>query len=58
MTKKKAVFNRNITRLLCKQGFKVVDVQPNNYKPWLNVYYFIETPEFLRSFDQILRDRK
>lgn len=57
MTKKKAVFNRKIAQELCHEGFKILDVQPNNNKPWLNVYYFAETPALLKAFDTILKNR-
>lgn len=56
-TKTKAVFNRRFAQDLCKQGFKVIDVQPNNDKPWLNVYYFEQTPGLLQAFDYIIMNR-
>ena len=54
---KKAIFNRKFAQRLCQQGFKVIDVQPNNNKPWLNVYYFEQTPELLEAFDTILKNK-
>lgn len=59
MTKKnKPVFSREMAQMLTWQGFKVVDVVPNNNKPWLNVYYFKPTPEFLDAFDKIISTKK
>lgn len=51
---KKPVFSRKIAHALCEEGFQVIDVQPNNNKPWLNVYYFEATPDLLDAFDEIL----
>lgn len=56
--KKKAVFNRKIAQDLCYRGFKIVDVQPNNNKPWLNVYYFEATNELIGAFDRILTEKQ
>ena len=53
MTNYKKVFTRWIAVELRKQGFNIIDVEPNHKKPQLDVYIFQDTPEFKQAFDNI-----
>ena len=46
----KEIFSLELARKLCAQGFKVVGTRPNGKKPWLTVYEFEATEEFLEAF--------
>lgn len=49
------VFSLWIARELCEQGFKIIEIEPNRNKPWLNVYTFEDTNEFLEAFNNVVR---
>ena len=46
----KEIFSLKLASKLCEQGFKVVGTRPNPIKPWLIVYEFEATEEFLEAF--------
>ena len=49
------VFTKRLANELCKQGFQIIGTEINNEKPWLYVYLFENTPEFLSALEEILR---
>lgn len=43
------VFSLKLANLLCNDGFKVVNIEPNRQKPWLNVYLFYDSDELQQA---------
>lgn len=39
------IFSLKLAKLLCDDGFQVINVIPNRQKPWLNVYLFEDNKE-------------
>mgnify|MGYP003297258838 CR=1 FL=1 len=50
----KIVFSNRVAYELRKQGFPIVKVEPNKYKPQYDCYFFEETEEFKTAFDAFL----
>jgi hypothetical protein len=48
----KNIFSLQLASRLCKRGFEVVGTHPNPKKPWLLVYEFEATEEFLKVFEE------
>lgn len=46
------VFTKRVANALCKQGFQIVDTEINNQKPWLYVYLFEPTDEFMQALEK------
>ena len=46
----KEIFSLRLANKLCERGFQVVGTRPNHLKPWLLVYEFEATEEFLEAF--------
>ena len=49
------IFTKRLASELCKQGFQIIGTEINNEKPWLYVYLFENTPEFLFALEELLR---
>lgn len=47
------VFTLKLANELRKLGFRIVDVQPNRDKPWLNVYCFENTEELREAIEAL-----
>lgn len=54
----KRIHSRKLAFQLRLLGFKIVKIEPNMHHPELDVYYFEETPEFLKAFDEVLTNWK
>lgn len=53
MEKTYKVFTLKLADKLRKQGFRIVDVQPNKDKPWFNVYCFENTAELRAAIEAL-----
>ena len=42
------IYTKRIANLLCERGFRIVDIEVNNKKPWLYTYLF-EDSDSLRG---------
>lgn len=52
------VFSLKLANLLCSQGFKVINVEPNRQKPWLNVYLFSDCEDLQQAVQEYKRSYK
>lgn len=50
------VFSKSIAIKLRKKGFKIIKTEPNYKKPEFDVYFFADTPEFRKAFNEITND--
>lgn len=50
------VFSKSIAIKLRKKGFKIIKTEPNYKKPEFDVYFFRDTPEFRKAFNEIAND--
>lgn len=49
--KHKTILSTKLARALLKNGFKLVDVKPNNKTPERTVFVFESTPELINSIE-------
>lgn len=50
----KKVFSRKLALELRKRGCRIVGIEPNTYKPELNVYLFEDTESFQKIFTEVV----
>lgn len=48
------IFSRAIAIELRKRGFKIIKTEPNYKKPEFDVYFFENTPEFIKVLNEIV----
>lgn len=58
VTKTQKIYTLKLARRLCDQGFQIINVSPNPQKPWLNMYEFEATPEFMEVFNSIMEGQR
>ena len=51
------VYMPKIAAALRKQGFKILEVIPNEKKPQFDAYVFEDCPEFRKAFSEIVNHK-
>lgn len=49
------IYTKRIANLLCERGFRIVDVEVNNKKPWLYTYLFEDSDSLRRVLAELTR---
>lgn len=48
------VYSKRLASKLCKMGFRIVDTEPNNNKPWLNIFLFENSIELQEAISNLI----
>ena len=52
------IFSKVLANRLCSLGFKVIDTEINNQKPWLYVYLFEDTVPLREAVQKFIEEGK
>ena len=52
----KKIFSKAIALELIGQGFELIDIEKNKYKPWLSVFIFENTTYLLNTLPHITKN--
>ncbi len=47
------IYTKRIANLLCERGFRIVDIEVNNKKPWLYTYLFEDSDSLRRVLAEL-----
>lgn len=56
--KGKLVFNTQLTKMLLKKGFKIIDIRPNNKNRERTVFVFEDTEELKKEINEYVENSK
>lgn len=54
----KKIYSSRIAGELYRAGFTIIGTEPNNKKPWLDVFIFEVSPALLEKLDSIMEEKK